>query len=201
MERFKKGTYLSTILRSGKTVFSVGEIKLLWGETNASRVRVRLNYYARSGALYRIRRGFYAKDNNYNKLELATKIFTPSYVSFETVLAPAGVIFQYYSQIFVASYLTREIDANTQSYSYKKLRNAILTNSAGIQVNGITSIASQERAFLDVVYLYKDYHFDNLAPLDWKRVKEILPIYDGNRRMENKVKGLFKDSSREKNNS
>ena len=184
----KKGDYISTILRSKQTVLSVKDIMLLWGEASSDAARVRINYYAKSGGLYRIRRGFYAKDKNYNKFELAAKIFTPSYVSFETVLGQADITFQHYNQIFVASYTKREITADGQVYSYKRIKDAILTNPAGVESNDNYSIAIAERAFLDVVYLNKDYHFDNLGPLNWDKVFEILPIYGGNKRMEKMVK-------------
>jgi len=153
--------------------------------------RVRINYYAKSGDLYRIRRGFYAKDKNYDRFELATKIFTPSYVSFETVLGQAGVTFQYYGQIFIVSYVTREIKADGQTYAYRKIKDAILTNHLGIENKDNYSIASAERAFLDVVYLNTDYHFDNLSILNWDKVFEILPIYGGNKRMEKMVKKYY----------
>ena len=184
----EKGDYIPTILRSNKTVFSAKDIMLLWGEASTNAAKVRINYYAKSGALYRLRRGIYSKDKNYNKLELATNIFTPSYVSFETILAKAGIVFQYYGQIFVASYLTREIVADSQTYSYKRIKDAILTNHIGIENQENYSIAAPERAFLDVIYLYIDYHFDNLSPLSWDKVYGILPIYGGNKRMEKKVK-------------
>lgn len=188
----EKGDYISTILRSNKTVFSFKDIVLLWGNPGTNAARVRLNYYVKSGDLYSIRRGLYAKDKNYSRLEAATKIFTPSYVSFETVLAKGGVIFQHYGQIFVASYLAREITADGQAYSYRKIKDAILTNHAGIETKDNYAIASLERAFLDVVYLRKDYHFDNLSPFDWNKVFEILPIYGGNKRMEKMVKEYHK---------
>lgn len=184
----KKGNYLSTILRSKQTVLSSKDIMLLWGETDSAAVRVRINYYVKKGDIYRVRRGFYAKDKNYNKLELATKIFTPSYVSLETMLGQAGVTFQYYNQIFVVSCVTREIFADRQMYSYKRIKDAILINPAGIESKDNYSIAIPERAFLDVVYLNKDYHFDNLGPLNWDKIFEILPIYGGNKRMEKMVK-------------
>ena len=184
----EKGDYISTILRSRQTVLSAKDIMLLWGETSSNAARVRLNYYAKSGDLCRVRRGIYVKDKNYDKLELATKIFTPAYVSFETVLGQAGVTFQHYDRVFVASYITREITADGQAYSYKRIKDAILTNQAGIENKDTYSIASPERAFLDVVYLNKEYHFDNLSPLNWDKVWEILPIYGGNKRMEKTVK-------------
>ena len=185
-----KGNYLTTILRSPKTVFTNQDIAMLWGEPSSDAVRVRLNYYVKQGNLYRLRRGLYAKDKNYNKLELATRIFTPSYVSFETVLSREGVIFQFYSQIFVASYLTREITIDDQLYSFRKIRNSLLTNSIGVELKDESSLATKERAFLDTLYLNTDYHFDNIDGADWEKVFEILSIY-GNKRMDKKVKELY----------
>lgn len=178
---------ISSLLRSRNTVFTFKDIFLLWGDTDVNAVKTRVHYYVKKGELHPLRKGIYAKDKNYNKLEVAAKIYTPSYISFETVLCRAGIIFQFYSQIFAASYLTREITADGQTYSYRKIKDAILTNHAGVETKGNYFIASLERAFLDVVYLQKDYHFDNLSPLNWDKVFEILPIYD-NKRMEKKVK-------------
>lgn len=182
---------ISDILRSSNTVFTFKDISIIWGVTNRPSAIAGVNYYVKTGGLHRIRRGIYAKDKNYDRFELATKIYTPSYISFETVLAKAGIIFQYYGQIFAASYLTREITADRETYIYKKIKNAILTNGAGIEHKGNYSIASPERAFLDTIYLYKDYHFDNYKSLHWEKVFEILPIYGGNSRMEKTVKNFY----------
>jgi len=189
--KIKKGEYLDTLLRSPKTIFSTKDVALLWGEKSEAAARVRLSYYVRTGKLIRVHRGLYAKDKNYDKFELATKIYTPSYISFETVLAKAGIVFQFYGQIFVASYVTREITTDDQTYSYKRVRDSILTNRIGVEAKDNYYIASPERAFLDVVYSNKDYHFDNLSPLNWERVFEILPIYE-NKNMEKKVKRYHK---------
>ncbi|MEJ2600605.1 MAG: type IV toxin-antitoxin system AbiEi family antitoxin domain-containing protein [Anaerolineales bacterium] len=187
-----KGNYLSAILRSNKTVFSTKDIALLWNEPSTAATRVRLNYYVKKGDLYRIRKGLYAKDRNYNKLELATRIFTPSYVSFETVLAQEGLIFQYYNQIFVASYLVREITVDQQTYTFRKIKTGVLINTIGIENVNETSIATKERAFLDALYVNADYQFDNLRSLNWEKVFEILPIYR-NQRMAIKVTGLYEE--------
>jgi len=186
---------ISKILRANNTVFTFKDISLIWGDTDKKATISAINYYVKTGDLYRIRRGFYAKDKNYDKLELATKIYTPSYISFETVLVKAGVVFQYYDQIFVASYLAREIIADGQKYSYKKIKDIILTNQVGIENKERYSIASPERAFLDILYLYKDYHFDNLSPLKWDKVLEILPIYCS-KRMEKKIKQYYKEAQK-----
>lgn len=186
----KKGNYISTILRSKKTVFSFKDIILLWGSPSTNAAMVRISYYVKNKDLYRIRKGIYAKDKNYDKFELSTKIFTPSYISFETVLGQNGITFQYYGQIFVASYLTREIRIDGQTYSFKKIKNVVLTNKAGIKNEREYSTATPERAFLDTIYINKDYHFDNLSSLDWGKVFEIMPIYN-NQRMVKKVKEFY----------
>jgi predicted transcriptional regulator of viral defense system len=185
--RAKKGDYLDIILRSRKTVFSTKDVALLWGDAGTNAAQVRLNYYVRKGKLIRVRRGLYVKDKNYDKYELAIYILRPSYVSFETVLGASGITFQYYGQIFVASYVKRDVVCDGQKYSFRVIKKSILINPAGIDQNEEYSIASKERAFLDTIYRSKDYHFDNLSPLDWDKVFEILPIYES-QRMKKKVK-------------
>jgi predicted transcriptional regulator of viral defense system len=185
----KKGDYLTTILRSPKTILTSKDIALLWQDADTGAARVRLNYYVRHGDLYRIRRGLYAKSKEYNKLELATRIVTPSYISFETVLTSEGMIFQYQTHITCASYVARDITIEGQEYSYRKMKNAILTNALGITQEHEISIATKERAFLDTLYSNTNYHFDNLRSVDWSRVYELLPIYD-NKRMKKRVNAL-----------
>lgn len=188
----KKANILATILRSSQTVFTFNDILLNTQETKPDLLKRRLNYYVHKNELYHIRRGLYAKDKNYDRLELATKIFTPSYVSFETVLREAGIIFQYYATIFVATYQTKEIECDGQLYSFKKIKDTILVNNAGIERRNSYYVASKERAFLDILYLNKDYYFDNLMPLNEDKVRSLLPIYD-NQRMVKQVDKIFRD--------
>lgn len=190
-KKAKKGEYLGILLRSKKTVFSTKDIILLWRSSNIAAAKVRLNYYIKTGKLIRLRKGIYAKDRNYDKYELATKIFRPSYISFESVLGPAGITFQYYSQIFVASYIKRDIKCDNQLYSFRVIKDSVLTNPKGINQGEEYCIASKERAFLDTIYRSKDYHFDNLSPLDWDKVFDLLPIYE-NKKMEKKVAAYYK---------
>ena len=186
----KKGEYLELLLRSPKTVFSPEDAALLWGEGRASAVTSRLNSYVRAGKLIRLRRGIYVKDAGYDVFELATRIYTPSYVSFETVLTHGGVNFQYYETIFVASYVTRDIEVGEQKISFVRMKDYVLSNTAGIQHKNGVAIATKERAFLDRVYVSRDYHFDNLDILDWDVVFALLPVYH-NKRMIKKVKEYF----------
>lgn len=186
-----------SILRSPSTVFSFKEILIASGETDADLLKRRLHYYVKKGELYAVRRGLYAKDKNYNRFELATKIYTPSYVSFETILGQAGIIFQHYTSIFVATYKTKELLCDNQPYAFRKIKDEILTNTQGIENKGTYFAATKERAFLDILYLHKEYHFDNLGPLDLSKIQELLPIYR-NKRMVKTVEQYIKRFADEK---
>jgi hypothetical protein len=173
-----KGEFLETILRSSKTIFTTKDIAFLWNEDNEKVITDRLKKYVRVGKLVRVRRGFYAKDKNYNQLELATRINTPAYISFETVLTNTGTNFQYYGNIFIASYVNRAIVIDKQTYTFVRIKDYVLTNTIGIEHRDNIAIATKERAFLDRLYVNKDYYLDNSESLDWKKIMEIVPIYN-----------------------
>jgi predicted transcriptional regulator of viral defense system len=187
----KKGQYVETLLRSPKTIFTTKDIALLWKEKIGASVRTRLSQYIKNGKLVRVHHGIYAKDKNYNRFELATRIYTPSYISFETVLTRTGVNFQYYSNIFVATYLSREIEVDGQKISFIKIKDNVLSNTLGIEHPNDIATSTKERAFLDRIYVSNDYHFDHLDVLNWDKVFNILPIYE-NKRMIKKVNQYFK---------
>ena len=183
--------FISTLLRSNNTVFTFKELSLIWNETDFKLTKKRVYRYTKMGKLYPIRKGIYAKDKNYDKLELANKIFTPAYISLETALFREGIVFQHYDQIFIVSYLSREISCDSQTYVFRRMKDVILTNSLGIEKKGNYYIASKERAFLDTIYLNKNYHFDNLSSINWDLCFETLPIYN-NKSMAKRLKSYHK---------
>ena len=108
------------------TVFTTKEISMILGENNLDKVKSRINYYVGKGVLVQLRRGIFAKKNGYEILEAANKIFTPSYISLETVLQREGLVFQDYgSTVFVVSYQTRDIKVENFTISYKKIKDEI----------------------------------------------------------------------------
>jgi len=190
-----KGEYLEVLLRSSKTIFSTKDAALLWGEGRESTISARLNKYVKAGKLVRVRRGFFAKDKDYDHFELATRIYTPSYISFETVLTRTGTNFQYYGNIFVASYVNREIQIDNQKITFVRMKDYVLSNTSGIDHSSNVARATRERAFLDRIYISKNYHFDNLRGMSWEKVFEMLPIYH-NKRMIKKVNEYFEYSKK-----
>ena len=173
----KKKDFIKDIYKDKRTVFNFREIAMLLNETDASRLRQKINYYVKTNAIINIRRGIYAKEN-YDAEELACRIFTPAYLSLEYVLQKAGVIFQYSEKLTVISYLSRTIVADNHTISCQKIKNDILVNPAGIirRDTGI-NVASPERALLDMLYLNKEYYFDIIAGIDKGKIIGLLPVY------------------------
>ena len=180
------------IYRESRTVFRLNDIAMLMNESDFQSLNKKLNYYVRTGKLLNPRKGIYAKPG-YNPEELACTIFTPSCISLQYVLQKTGIIFQYDSRITSVSYLSRVIEIDNQPFVYRKIKGSALVNTMGIimQKNHI-NIASAERAFLDFLYLEKDYHFDNLNPLNKEFVYELLPLYQS-KTLRLSVKRLFQN--------
>ena len=166
------------LYKSPRTVFRIMDIALLLNIEKAGSLRKILNYYVQTGKLLNPRKGFYAKEG-YKPEELACLLYPPTYISLEYVLQRAGAIFQYDSAITNVSYLARETDIDNQTFRYRRIKGEILTNTAGIILNkNNINIAAPERAFLDMLYLNKNFYFDNLHILNKKTVSKLLPVYN-----------------------
>ncbi len=173
------------------SVFTLDELSLLFPEISYSNLRRRIGYFTKVGKIKRLHQGIYAKEE-YNPFEVANKLYKPSYISLETVLVKGGVVFQYYERIFVVSYLTREVAVGDITIQYRQIKNVVLTNTEGIEQKDGYFIASLERAFLDAVFIYKDYHFDNLGSLNWEKVFALQHIYHS-KTLDKRVKSYYKD--------
>lgn len=181
---------LITLYKEPRTVFRLNDIAMLISESDSGLLRRRLNYYVHKGKLLNPRRGIYALPG-YNREELACIVYSPSYISLQYVLRKSGVLFQYGTEITPVSYLNRSVVIDEIAISYRKIKGTALVNTAGIirQVNHV-NIAIPERAFLDLLYLETEYHFDNLSVLDTKLVFSLLSLYQSKEFIK-RVKRLF----------
>lgn len=185
-----KKNYRQEIYSSQRTVFGLRDIGILTNERNANNLKAKVNYYVSRKVIRAVRRGIYVKEP-YSVEELACRIYTPSYISLESVLQRSGVVFQYSSVITAVSYLSRSIVVDENELAYRKIKNAVLVNNRGIVREGNVSMAIPERAFLDRLYLSKNYYFDNLGVLDWSTVEGLLDMYDSTA-LETRARRLFK---------
>ncbi len=169
---------IAKLYESPKTILTIKDIALIWGETNTVNLLTKIKYYAKQGSLIRLTRGVFAKNKEYDLKELAGSIYTPSYISFETVLRETGIIFQHHDAIFVAGPypMTKKIDDHT--IVFRKLKDSVLYNGLGVKKEKSYSIATPERAFLDTIYLSPKFYFDNLRSINWDQCFELAKIYD-----------------------
>lgn len=159
-----------------QSVYTSQELSQLFPDDSPQKLNSALHYAVKTGKLKRLRRGIYVK-NDYSVVELANCIYIPSYVSLETVLRASGIIFQTDTSIQSVSYLSREVMVDQTKLIYRKLKYQVLTNPLGLVVNGREAVATPERALLDSLIVFKNYHFDNLSGVNWDLVEALLPIY------------------------
>lgn len=169
---------IAKLYESPKTILTIKDIALIWEETNTVNLLSKVKYYAKQGSLIRLTRGVFAKSKEYDIKELATSIYTPSYISFETVLREAGIIFQHHDSIFVAGPYPITKKIGDQTIVFRKLKDNVLYNSRGVKNEKNYSIATPERAFLDTIYLSPEFYFDNLRSINWGACFELAKIYD-----------------------
>lgn len=173
----KKKNIIFEIYRDSRTVFRINDIAILINEVKDSTLSKKLFYYVQTGKLLNPRKGFYAKIG-YNPEEFACLLYTPTYISLEYVLQQSGVIFQFSNTLTNVSYLSREVEIDNYTFRYRQIKGEILINTSGIFLNkNNINTATTERAFLDMLYLDKDFYFDNLHVLDKKKLSKLLPLY------------------------
>jgi len=182
------------LYKSKNDVFTIKDIALIWKENNFNNLKSKIKYYTDKGKLFKIRRGIYAKTKDYNILEAANKLYSPSYISFETILLKEGIIFQYSQEIFLVAPLSKQIKINKRKIIYRKLKDEILLNKKGIIYEDNYYRASKERAFMDMIYLNKNYYFDNLRTLDWRKCFKMLDIYK-QKSLEKALNSYYKNYS------
>jgi predicted transcriptional regulator of viral defense system len=182
-----------SLYKAKQTIFTAKEIGLFWNENDMKNLKSALKYYVKKGQLIHLRKGIYAKPE-YNVYEAAVKIYSPSYISFETVLRNEGVIFQYYETIFVASYISREIElVDGQKIAYRRIRSSALMAKDGVSEKDGYYIADKERAFLDIIYRNPNYYFDNLGSIDWQKCLDIASSSYNIKRLKKTIKTYQKN--------
>lgn len=181
---------LSDLYESKLSVFTVRDAMVIANCTDQIAMSRTLTKLTEEGVLQRLRNGIYALPK-YDNYEFGNKLQIPSYLSMETVLRSAGVIFQYDNMVTYASYQTRTIFAeNGVVFNYRKLSPQILYNNAGKIYKPGYTIASLERAFLDLCYVDKWRTYENTAPIDKNEVIALLPIYN-NKALEKRVASIL----------
>jgi len=180
---------LSKLIGTGKSIFTIDDVSSILNIDNKNYLRVLLVRMTKRQDLIRLRRGIYTYRQDYDIYELANKLKTPSYVSLERVLFDNSVIFQDSSKTITSvsnNHISFVVDKI--NFTYNKIQNGILTNPLGVIVDKNARIATTERAICDMIYVSKNYYFDNLEKVDKKKLLEMSKIY--NKRVIKEIKTL-----------
>ena len=164
------------IAKLGITIFHAKDLANLWQIKEANTLYTTLTRYVKQGLLYRIYKGFYALKpiNELNPLLLGLKALHEfSYISTETVLSQAGVIFQSSNNITLISSKSKKFNIGNNYYCSRQLADKFLFNSIGIKDCQGIKIATTERAVADLLYFNAKTHFDAPNFINWKEVKKI----------------------------
>lgn len=164
------------IARLGEIIFHAKDLANLWKIKSQNTLHTTLSRYVRKKLLFRIYRGFYSikpiKDIDQYLLGIKS-LHEYAYVSTETILVQAGIIFQVSDKITFVSSKSTKFKIENNSYVSRKLTDKFLFNPIGInEKNGIMS-ACCERAVADILYFNSKFHFDGNELINWKKVKEI----------------------------
>ena len=182
--------FLKRLVRSGKTVFSSEDLGKIFNIDNKNYLKVVLSRLNKRNELIRLKKGVYIINEEYDRFELANKLKKPSYISLETVLFNNNIVFQDYTQkITSVSNNTFKEKIAGVDYLYFKIKNEILVNPLGIEMKKNYAIAKPERAVCDLIYLVKNFYFDNLNNLNKDLIREMSIIY--NQRVIKEVEKLF----------
>lgn len=131
-------------------LFSKSDFQNIFDLTNAAAATT-LKRYKKHGYIKNPKRNLYFfSDNPPSSLELAYKMYAPSYISFETALSIYGIIPEVvYSIISATSKATREITFESVTYKYQKIKTSAF---AGYSKKGNYFIADPEKSLVDYLY-------------------------------------------------
>ena len=172
---------------SRKFFFTLDDVVQQAGIQTAS-ARVWCSRLVRRGELIRLKKGFYVASSKWENLspqdllKIANFLQVPSYISLMTALAHYEVTTQVQKGYYESVCLKRSITYNVQDsvFSYIKIQPRYYREF--VKTDGFF-IATQEKALLDMVYLYSygKYRFDvaslNFEKLNMKKLKHLSETY------------------------
>lgn len=164
-------------------------------DLNARTVAVKLTRYKNKGYLVSPKRGVYFfTDEAVDKFRVANVLYTPSYVSMETVLSKEGIIPEVvYAITSVTTKATREFSDGNILYKYYKIKTEAYT---GYFKEGEHLVATPEKALVDYLYFVSQGKKNinerlNFSDLERGKIFNYTRLF-GDKRLDNLVERLIK---------
>ena len=168
---------INELIKLDRKIYHTNDLAILWGITKTNTLYTTIKRYVKKGVLVPIYKGLYATVPiaELDPLELGKAVIHRyTYLTTETVLAQAGVIYQAtYAYTFVSD-ISRKMTVRSINYLFRQLKPEYLNNRAGIINRQGVFMATPERAAVDILYFNPKYHFDAPNILDKEKIKSIL---------------------------
>jgi len=165
---------INDLIKQDRKLYHSQDLAVLWGIANKNTLYTTIKRYVQRGVLISIYKGLYSTVplSQLNPLALGKAIVHRyTYLTTESVLAQAGVIFQTTYQYTFVSDLPKKVTVNSMSFLFRKLKDEYLYNPVGIEDKSGNYVATPERAVADMLYFNSRYHFDNPEAVDFEKVR------------------------------
>jgi len=146
----KTENLINTITTLGKDVFAIRDLRQLY-PTDLN-IKTTIKRLVDRGILNNVTRGTYQlKDKSIDPEKLATQLYAPSYVSFESVLSKYGIINQGFNKVTLATTRhSKKTELSKISCEYIHLKPNLFF---GFDLVKNIYLAQPEKALLDELYL------------------------------------------------
>lgn len=182
------------LLTNNQIIFTIEDLSLLWEIEDRSKLVEVIKYYIKTKRLFSIKRGVYSKKKEFSNLELAQKLIPFSYITFHTALSIHGINYQYYTDTYSSSTVSKTLNVKERKYIYKKLSKDIFFNKKGLIQEDNYLICSPERAICESLYFYPRIGFDNLNTITKDKLIDIGELFN-NQRLKKRIIKLIKTHS------
>jgi predicted transcriptional regulator of viral defense system len=177
----KRQQLMQKVEASGKGIFTINELRMLFPED--AYIKTSIKRMLDCGELIQVVRGVYAvHPESLNVNKIATQLYYPSYISFESALAQYGIINQGPIGLTLAtSRHSKLLSIAGVECNYSKLKTSLFF---GFDLIDTTYTASPEKAVLDELYLISmgkrktgtsEWYLDDLDREKLKRFAKAYP--------------------------
>ena len=161
----------------GFPLLETKEMRLIFGNDFSKSFLNNLKNWLKKGHLIMLRRGLYfisEEKRNVDLMDLATKIYPPSYVSMEAALGSYGIIPEaVFTTTSVTTRKTKEFSTILGMYKYQKIKKEAFGGFETSARNGISfNLALPEKALVDFFYLNKNILDGSKAQFESYRFNE-----------------------------
>ena len=160
---------LNKIRNYDKAFFTLNDLVKIFNVKEES-LKVALNRLVKNERIIRLRKNAYQlPDKIYNLRKIASQLYEPCYLSFESALNECGILSQIpYSLTFATTNKSKKIILGSQEIEFRQIKKDLFF---GYELQNDIFIASPEKALVDQIYfISRGLSVLNFKELDLKNV-------------------------------